>query len=68
MKTVRSRLQAAAAVIALILVSFALPDTAAAGGAFYPHTAQTKSANFSKKKLKVLLSTAKTALSHGDHR
>jgi hypothetical protein len=63
MKTLRSHLSVVA-VIALTLVSFSVPRAAAAGRAFDPQTAQTKSTKISKKKLKVLLSTAKTAADH----
>jgi len=64
MKTSPFRLEAALAIIALALASFALPETAGAGGTFYPHTAQTTSTSISKKKLKQLLSTATTAADH----
>ena len=64
MKALRSHLRLAAGIIALTLVSFSLPGTAAAGRASEPQTAQTKSTKLSKKKLKVLLFTAKTDADH----
>lgn len=63
MKAIRFRPQAAAAVISLTLVSFSVHGQAVASGAF-DEQAQTKSAQISKKKLKVLLSNAKTATDH----